>query len=323
MDKQHANRQLVVTRVGTTLCGIDIDNVHEIIPVPSITSVPKSPVNMLGVIDVRGVVIPVADLRACLGFPPAPFTPDTRIVLVSHHNEKIGLVVDAVSEVTTLPAEDFQSMENRHGDSVFLQAVARFRGQLVLEIDHTRVIDDRLNVEVAQIADAAAELQRVARAALPPPLPADVARVDPDVDGPIDVELLQASYAALAPHAEELAERFYERLFATAPAVRPLFLDDTKQQQRALIAAIGTIIGHLRSPEKLTAYVSGLGARHVAYGAKPEHYPVVGSVLLETMAEVAGDAWSDELARAWARGLSAVSSLMIEGMAERELQAAA
>ena len=67
MEQQQGHRQLVVTRVGGTLCGIDIGQVHEIIPVPAITPVPKSAVNLLGVIDVRGAVIAVVCLRACLG----------------------------------------------------------------------------------------------------------------------------------------------------------------------------------------------------------------------------------------------------------------
>jgi chemotaxis signal transduction protein/hemoglobin-like flavoprotein len=325
VDKQHANRQLVVTRVGSTLCGIDIDQVHEIIPVPAITSVPKSPVNMLGVINVRSVVIPVADLRSCLGFPPSPFTQDTRIVLVNYHSEKIGLVVDAVSEVTTLPADDFQTLANSHGDSVFLRAVARFQGRLVLEIDHTRVVDERLNVEASHGADAERELERAAEEALQAqaPTPDDNASTEEGDDGSLRVDLLETSYALLAPNAERLAERFYERLFQTAPAVRALFPDDMKGQRRALLAAIGTIIGHLREPEKLTAYVGGLGARHVAYGAQPEHYDVVASVLIDTMAELAGDRWNSALATAWARALSAVKDLMLAGAAERELQAAA
>ncbi len=195
MDNRHANRQLIITRVGTALCGIDIEDVHEIIPVPAITSVPKSPVNMLGVIDVRGVVVPVADLRACLGFPPSPFTHDTRIVLVNYHDEKIGLIVDAVSEVTTLPPGDFQTMQNSHGDSVFLRAVARFQGRLVLEIDHVRVVDDRLNADVPPSVDAGLELERIAEDALGTAPPASDGAAAED-DGSLNIELIESSYRA-------------------------------------------------------------------------------------------------------------------------------
>ncbi len=96
-----------------------------------------------------------------------------------------------------------------------------------------------------------------------------------------------------------------------------------KAQRRALLAAIGTIVGHLREPEKLSAYVGGLGARHVGYGAEPAHYDVVAAVLIDTMAELAGDLWTDDLATAWRRALTAVRNLMLAGAAERELQAAA
>jgi chemotaxis signal transduction protein/hemoglobin-like flavoprotein len=328
VEQQHANRQIVVTRIGNTLYGIDIDDVHEIIPVPQITPVPKSPANMLGVINVRSVVIPVADLRACLGFAPGPFTTDTRIVLVSYHDEKIGLVVDAVTEVTTLSGGDFQSMENSHGESAFLQAVARFQGQLVLEIDHTRAVEDGLNRPVApsiagsSTADAEVIAQAEAAALHAAALHAAVPAAAED-DGPLHVELLEMSFELLAPQADKLAERFYERLFEAAPAVQPLFKNDMARQRRALTGALGTIVNHLRQPEMLSAYVSGLGARHAGYGAQPEHYAVVTAVLLDTMAEIAGDRWSDGYTAAWARALSAVSKLMLEGAAERTVAAAA
>lgn len=127
-------RQIVITRVGGSLYGIDIGAVHEIIPVPDIVSVPKSPANILGIINVRSVVMPVADLRACLGHEPAPLSPDARIVLVSNGSEKLGLVVDAVTEVTTLNGDAFQSVDRSHANSSFVRAVVRFEDNLVIEI---------------------------------------------------------------------------------------------------------------------------------------------------------------------------------------------
>ncbi len=297
-EAQSANRQLVVTRVGDTFYGIAIEAVHEIIPIPEITPVPKSPLNMLGVINVRGAVVPVADLRGCLGFDAVPFDRDTRIVLVTYHEKQIGLVVDGVNEVTTLAPDAFESMAGTHGESQLIPFVARFQGAMVLEIDHTRVIDEGLD----QRRRAGTVATEDAQAGAPPPS-AD--------DGQLNIDLLESSFKLLAPQADRLAERFYENLFEVAPGVRPMFPDDIAGQRKALIASLGAIVGNLRTPEKMVEYLNGLALRHVDYGAAEAHYDVVGEVLLKTMAEIAGDLWSDELERAWGAAYGAIKQTMI------------
>src|SRR5881296_3831020 len=97
----------------------------------------------------------------------------------------------------------------------------------------------------------------------------------------LDLEALETSFDLVAPRGDELMDEFYSRLFATAPAVRPLFPTDMKRQKAMLL---GPIVPKLRD----------LGARHVAYGARPEHYPVVGATLIASMAAIAGDHWKPE-----------------------------
>jgi len=300
---QSTNRQLVVTRVGETFYGIAIDAVHEIIPIPEITPIPKSPLNMIGVINVRGAVVPVADLRGCLGFEATPFSKDTRIVLVTYHEKQMGLVVDGVNEVTTLANDAFQSMVGTHGESSLIPYVARFQGAMVLEIDHVRVIDDGLTAR--RQAPVGAELDDSAATV-------ELPQAAPEEAGGLNVELLEASFQLLAPQADRLAERFYEKLFEVAPSVRGLFPEDIAEQRKALIASIGAIVSSLRSPDSLGEYLGGLGVRHVGYGAVDGHYDVVGQVLLETMAEVAGDLWTEELQSAWTAAYGAIKGLMLE-----------
>jgi nitric oxide dioxygenase len=297
---QSTNRQLVVTRVGDTFYGIAIDAVHEIIPIPEITPIPKSPLNMIGVINVRGAVVPVADLRGCLGFEATPFSKDTRIVLVTYHEKQIGLVVDGVNEVTTLANDAFQSMVGTHGESRLIPFVARFQGAMVLEIDHVRVIDDGLTARRQTPLGVEQDDQ------------AELPQAPPQDDGGLNIELLEASFQLLAPQADRLAERFYEKLFDVAPSVRGLFPDDIAEQRKALIASIGAIVSSLRSPDSLGEYLGGLGVRHAGYGAVEGHYDVVGQVLLETMAELAGDLWTEELQSAWATAYGAIKGLMLE-----------
>jgi nitric oxide dioxygenase len=137
------------------------------------------------------------------------------------------------------------------------------------------------------------------------------------------VELLEASFALVAPRAEELADRFYARLFEVAPAVRAMFPDDLAGQKRALLGALGMIVVSLRAPEKLAIYLEGLGQRHVAYGALEAHYGVVGSVLLETLAQVAGPAWNPDLEAAWANAYGAIQGIMVAAAESLGREAAA
>lgn len=331
-------RQLVVTTAGDILCGIDIEAVHEIIPMQQITKVPKTPRNMLGVTDVRGAVIPVADLRGCLGLPATQVDAETRIVLVSYGDEKIGLVVDAVAEVITLDKDAFQSLDDGVGGSSYFRSVARLEDRLILDIDHERVLEDGLDTAPAEVAsllklvtaeETANETSEdseesvegeMAEENSTVPDGSDKSDVEEE-DGGLNVELLQSSFALLAPKGDELVDRFYERLFETAPAVRSLFPEDMADQKKALLGALATVVSSLRSPEKLTAHLKELGQRHVGFGAAPEHYDVVGEVLVATLAELAGDVWNDELQTAWTDALVAIKGIMLSG-AEEAKQAA-
>jgi hemoglobin-like flavoprotein len=82
---------------------------------------------------------------------------------------------------------------------------------------------------------------------------------------------------------------------------------------------LGTLVllrKSLRNLDAIVPKLRDLGERHVAYGALPEHYPVVGQALIAAMAEVAGDAWKSEHADAWGTAFGIVSGAMLEG-AER------
>jgi chemotaxis signal transduction protein/hemoglobin-like flavoprotein len=315
--QEGTTRQLVVTKVGEIQCGIEIDAVHEIIPMQKITAVPKSPCNMLGVTNVRGAVIPVADLKACLGFPRSPLTNETRIVLVSYRESKVGLVVDAVAEVLTLANEVFQSATGNLSQSAFLRAIARLDDRLILVIDHACVIENGLDTAPSDASPGTDAIREAGEVAV-----RDAAGPGEQQDtGGLNVDLLESSFALLAPRGEELVERFYARLFETAPAVRSLFPEDMAGQKKALLGAIGALVGNLRAPEKLSAYLEGLGKRHIAYGALEAHYDVVGDVLLATLAELAGDVWTDDLNAAWSGAFAAVKALMLAGAEGVELAA--
>jgi hemoglobin-like flavoprotein len=130
----------------------------------------------------------------------------------------------------------------------------------------------------------------------------------------LNVTALESSFDHIAPRGDELVDIFYERLFAVAPSVRPLFEGtDLKRQKSMLLAALVLLRGSLRDLASVTPALRSLGARHVRYGAQPQHYPVVGEVLISSMAQVAGEAWTFEYELAWTEAFTIVAGVMLEG----------
>ena len=137
------------------------------------------------------------------------------------------------------------------------------------------------------------------------------------------LEALETSFDLVAPRGEELMDEFYARLFAAGPAVRTLFPRDMQTQKTMLLSALVLLRKSLRDLDAIVPTLRTLGARHVAYGARPEYYPVVGSVLIESMAAIAGPAWTPEYEQAWGAAFEIVAGTMLEGAAEAELASAA
>lgn len=139
----------------------------------------------------------------------------------------------------------------------------------------------------------------------------------------LEVQALETSFDLIAPQGNELMDSFYARLFAAAPEVEPLFAGtDLRRQKAMLLAALVLVRKSLRDLDILVPKLYALGARHVAYGALPEHYPVVGEALIGAMAEVAGPAWTREYELAWTEAVGVVAGVMIEGAEEAVRRAA-
>src|SRR6201986_5663207 len=100
---------------------------------------------------------------------------------------------------------------------------------------------------------------------------------------PDQIKLVQQSFAKVAPISEQAAVLFYDRLFEIAPQVRAMFPNDMTEQRPKLMATLAIVVNGLSNLEMILPAASSLATRHVAYGAKPEHYPVVGSALLWTL----------------------------------------
>jgi hemoglobin-like flavoprotein len=129
---------------------------------------------------------------------------------------------------------------------------------------------------------------------------------------PEQVTLVQQSFGKVAPNAEQAAVMFYDRLFEIAPQVKAMFPADMTEQRKKLMATLAVVVNGLSSLESILPAASALARRHVAYGAKAEHYPVVGSALLWTLEKGLGDGWTPDIAGAWTAAYTTLSGFMIE-----------
>ena len=136
--------QLVIFDLAQENYGVDIIVVREIIRMQEITSVPKAPAFVNGVINLRGKVIPVVDLRQRFELEEAEHTKDSRIVVVDINGQDIGMVVDAVTEVMRIPTSSVEPPSSivTSMDSDYLQGIAKLESQLVILLDLSRVFED-------------------------------------------------------------------------------------------------------------------------------------------------------------------------------------
>ena len=128
---------------------------------------------------------------------------------------------------------------------------------------------------------------------------------------PEQVNLVQQSFAKVAPISEQAAVLFYDRLFEVAPSVKAMFPTDMTEQRKKLMATLAVVVNGLSDLESVLPGASALAKRHVAYGAKPAHYPVVGATLLCTLEQGLGEAWTPDVAAAWTAAYGTLSGYMI------------
>ena len=130
----------------------------------------------------------------------------------------------------------------------------------------------------------------------------------------LKVEILEQSFESIKPNADEFVASFYDNLFTANPEAKPLF-DHTNMatQKKKLLNSLVLVVENLREPEMLDSSLRGLGARHVKYGALPEHYPLVGGALLTTFEQYLQEKWTPEVKQAWIDAYGAISEMMLDG----------
>jgi purine-binding chemotaxis protein CheW len=151
--------QVVGFRIGNETFGVRIASVREIVRVPEITAVPSAPDSVEGVINLRGKIIPVMDLRKRFG--QADVQPDkkNRILVVELENKLIGLIVNAASEVLKIPPSEIEAPGSvfADGESNYITGVGKLRGRLIILLDVSKLLqqqDSKRLEEAAEIVGA-------------------------------------------------------------------------------------------------------------------------------------------------------------------------
>jgi len=145
--------QLVSFNVGSEEFGVDILKVHEINRMTEITRVPKAPVFVEGVINLRGKIIPIIDLRKRFGMETKEKDKNTRIVVVEINEQTIGFVVDSVSEVIRMPMENIDDApELVTGiDADYIKGVGKLENNLLILLDLEKVMSKQELQKVEKI----------------------------------------------------------------------------------------------------------------------------------------------------------------------------
>lgn len=152
-------RQLVVFELADETYGVDIYQVREIIRVPDVTKIPKTPAFVEGVINLRGGVIPVLDLRRRFDMPSFDGSDDARIVIVELGQHLVGMRVDRVTEVLRVEAGRVEppSPYVTSVDSRFVVGIARLGEELVILLDLDLLLHDDEKRQLGKMAETLVE----------------------------------------------------------------------------------------------------------------------------------------------------------------------
>lgn len=137
--------QVACFRLGDDLYAVDIMRIREIIRPQKLTNLPKAPTFVEGVINLRGAVIPVIDMRQRFDLPSRPIDHTTRLLIVTVARQLLGLVVDDVTEVLTIPVRDIKPPPRVIGGvgAEYLVGVCLARDSLIMLLNLDRILTAR------------------------------------------------------------------------------------------------------------------------------------------------------------------------------------
>lgn len=288
--------QVVVFRLGSEKFAADIASVKEIVRLAPISSLPQMPPYVDGVINLRGKVTMIVDLRRRLGVATADHTKDSRIIVLSTDDSQMGAIVDAVTETLTITDEsiDTSSGSITSISSDHIEGIARVESGLVILVDLKAILFG--NAGNTDDSAGVSDWQR---------------------------ELVQASFAKVETIADDAAKLFYGRLFELDPDVKPLFKGVKMAEQRTkLMQTLAIAVKGLDRIDEIASAIQQLGVRHLDYGVTAAHYGTVGEALLWTLEQGLGPDFTDEVRGAWTAVYGLLSSVMIAAAEEAAEDAA-
>ena len=149
-------QHIVGFRIGRESFGVPIRLVHEIVRIPEITAVPEAPDYVEGVINLRGKIVPVVDLRKRFGEKEIKTTRKNRILVAEVDRKMVGLIVDTASEVMKIPETEIEQPPNvfEEGDLQYVTGVGKLNGRLIILIDLTRVLQKGELRRLAEVAES-------------------------------------------------------------------------------------------------------------------------------------------------------------------------
>ena len=145
--------QVVSFQLGSEEYGVDISQVQEIIRMVEITHVPRAPRFMEGVINLRGQLIPIIDLRTRFGMQRKDATKSTRIIVTEIGSKRVGIVVDSVSEVLNIPLDNVEEAPEMIAGvgTEYIQGVGKLNDRLIIMLDLTMVMSGEEKQQLAQL----------------------------------------------------------------------------------------------------------------------------------------------------------------------------
>jgi purine-binding chemotaxis protein CheW len=147
-----STRQMLTFCLGAEVYGVDILQVKEIRGWSPVTRMPQSPPSVLGVLNLRGAIVPVVDLRVQFALPAAAFTPLTVVIILSlqgaHGSRECGVVVDNVKDVVDVPADGIRPAPAMHDTGpAFIQGIATVDEQMLILLDANQLVPHDLAPE--------------------------------------------------------------------------------------------------------------------------------------------------------------------------------
>jgi len=148
---------IVGFRIGRETFGVPIELVHEIVRVPEITAVPDAPDYIEGVINLRGKIISVVDLRKRFGEREITKTKKNRILVAELENKMVGLIVDSASEVLKVPRGDVENPPNvfEEGELNYVTGVGKLNGRLIILMELAKILQRGELKRLGDLAEAA------------------------------------------------------------------------------------------------------------------------------------------------------------------------